>query len=202
MGVFIGAAHAFPCATSFKRPIDTSSSDTECGRDLRHRATLSEEFYRLVRLEPRRRPRTKIAVLGFCLCNPLALPLKHDLAFELCEAGEDGENVLASLMVLDFLRPGGILTVMHVDRLGATHRRSPGYRPRAASEGHRANSKPPTWRNRIVWENVMPRDSERSLAIRPIDLIYSVRELRGGEARFTRAVPGRRVRGAMLRDRL
>ena len=26
----------------------------------------------------------------------------------------------------------------------------------------------------------MPRNSERSLAIRPIDLIYSVRELRGG----------------------
>jgi hypothetical protein len=62
-------------ATGFKRPIDTPASDTECDRDLRHRAPVFEELHRLISLEPRRGPPPQVAVLGFRLGDPLTLPL-------------------------------------------------------------------------------------------------------------------------------
>src|SRR5208337_1187020 len=48
-----------------------------------------------VRLESRSRSAPHVAVLSFRLRNPLPLSLQHHLAFELREAGEDGENELA-----------------------------------------------------------------------------------------------------------
>src|SRR5271157_4853287 len=79
-----------------KSPIHTATTDAQRRRDVSHRTSDFEELHGLISLEPRRRPPPQVPVLGFRLGNPLALPLKHHLAFELREAGEDSENKLAS----------------------------------------------------------------------------------------------------------
>ena len=80
----------------FKSPIHTATTDAQCRRDVGHRASGFEELYRLIGLQPRARPPAEIPILSFGLCDPLTLTLKHHLAFELRETGEDGEDELPS----------------------------------------------------------------------------------------------------------
>src|SRR5271166_4478472 len=79
-----------------KSPIHTATTDAQRRRDVGHRASGFEELHRLVSLEPRRWPPPQVPVLRLRLGDPLTLTLKHHLAFELREAGEDSENKLAS----------------------------------------------------------------------------------------------------------
>src|SRR5271166_2098522 len=78
-----------------KSPVHTATTDAQRRRDVGHRLSGFEELYCLIRLQPRGRPPPEVPILSFGLRDPLALALKHHLAFELREAGEDGENELA-----------------------------------------------------------------------------------------------------------
>src|SRR5271166_6511346 len=78
-----------------KSPIHTATTDAQRRCDVGHRASGFEKFHRLVSLEPRGGPPPQVSVLRLRLGDTLALALKHHLAFELREAGEDGENKLA-----------------------------------------------------------------------------------------------------------